>query len=244
MLRMPGPPETLAEVTGDPDQIALIGMRRPARWANPSSGFTSTYSIFSFVLFNVKATVAKGAFYPPKLVAQDIEMVHVARDHGMVCLKSNRLFHRKIPFKVERALPQDGMQVEPVDLLVYLTGLAVELHAKLVDANPLPNLILPEAEGEIVVVIRVLEADDEMVQVQGAFGCAAKHQAAHVIFLCSQNEKQQSAATELDKFDVDSQVASRIRFIRDEALVLVNPQLSRRITGMDLVWFRRVAGDQ
>ena len=95
-------------------QIAVIGTRR--QWTNYMlirRPFAETLSVYSMFLLNVKATVASGLYYLPRLVHEDIHFNFEAHNRGLIILKCNRFFHLKVDLQARRTIPRSIGLITP-----------------------------------------------------------------------------------------------------------------------------------
>jgi hypothetical protein len=74
------------------------------------NAFQSSYSMYSFFLLNVTATVEAGLLYPPRPIWEDIEFLHMVDEAGLVVLKSAHFTHDKVHKKSKRAQHQDPLE--------------------------------------------------------------------------------------------------------------------------------------
>jgi len=85
-----------AQFTGAPKHFGLIGIGRdPDRYEKINTPFAASPSTYSFVLLNVRDTVAAGVLYPPKKFWQDIEFNHMLEERNFIVLKVRTFMHVK-----------------------------------------------------------------------------------------------------------------------------------------------------
>ena len=78
------------------------------KWKTIKKPFKLTYSVYSFFLLNVKATVEKKVLYAPKPIWEDIDFNFDLLHSDLHVLKVNRWFHRKKNFQKPNKATQDG----------------------------------------------------------------------------------------------------------------------------------------
>eukprot|EP00953_Heterococcus_sp_UTEX-ZZ885_P011365 6577-Heterococcus_DN1.PRE.7 len=103
--------------------------------------FLVTYSVYSFILLNVKATVERGALYPCKQYMEDIEFNHIVDERGLIVGKCQRFCHTKSNLQLKPKLLHDIL--EPVPQLVKLT--TAEALA-LINSEALEDWAMPPIE--------------------------------------------------------------------------------------------------
>lgn len=99
----------LQQFVGDSSSWGIVGMHRDwGKWKTIKKPFKLTYSVYSFFLLNVKATVEKRVLYAPKPIWEDIDFNFDLLHSELHVLKVNRWFHRKKNFQKPNTTTKDG----------------------------------------------------------------------------------------------------------------------------------------
>lgn len=121
----------IKDYTGN--EIAVIGMRRDPYLFLSESGrrlqkpFTNTYSVYSAVLVNIKATMANKIYYPTRRYMEDIEFNHKCNEKKLAVCKCHKYFHRKVQF-TRPAVKQTCKSILEILICQYSLGIEILLQ--------------------------------------------------------------------------------------------------------------------
>eukprot|EP01031_Cornospumella_fuschlensis_P024155 gene24155-29217_t len=97
----------LCDMIGEPKrQYGALGISRCLNQRQPTPikhPIKCTYSVYSFYLFNVKATCDRKLYYPPRKTMEDIEMNFMMEEAGLVVCKLQMYCHVK-PVRLNKAV--------------------------------------------------------------------------------------------------------------------------------------------
>lgn len=65
-----------------------------------------THSIYSFFLLNISQCARYKLFYPPRPIWEDVEMIHMMEDKGLICCKLQLFVHYKPPHGLRSTKPR------------------------------------------------------------------------------------------------------------------------------------------
>ena len=127
---------------GAKQAYGILGMQR-MNWQNvlrQTRGFSTTHSVYSFFLLNVKETLARGLLYPAKKVWEDIEFLHMVDESDLVICKFNKYIHDKRYDRPPMPLPPPP-PTPPLQLLEVLLGsLDDKYFVHILDSMPRAHL--------------------------------------------------------------------------------------------------------
>lgn len=90
---------TVGDFCGRPGHYGVIGIERHGHGCRNNERTTEpfgvTHSVFSFCLLNVESTCLKEAWYPMKILWEDIEFNHIVDEKGLVVCKYRKFSHSK-----------------------------------------------------------------------------------------------------------------------------------------------------
>ena len=131
------PLANLSQYSGAKQAFGILGMQRddPRNRLRQKEGFTTTHSVYSFFLLNVKATLDAGVLYPSKAIWEDIEFLHMVSEADLAVCKFNRYIHQKHHLR---------LQIPPPP--TYVPELVDVLRSLKYAASPFPSVYIEDEE--------------------------------------------------------------------------------------------------
>lgn len=118
-----GPVVCLEDFSGKRQQYGIIGMSRDVgRRETIDKPFMVTYSVYSFFLLNVSATIDHRLIYPARTFWEDIEASHVCESSGLLVCKTNRYAHWKKAIGRADAVSITPTPADPITSLEEIVG--------------------------------------------------------------------------------------------------------------------------
>jgi hypothetical protein len=88
--------DALSDIIGPAEQYGVVGMWRGYQWRNDvAHPVKKSYSVYSFFLLNVEATVSKGLYFPARPIWEDIEFNNLLDERGLLVCKLQVFAHEK-----------------------------------------------------------------------------------------------------------------------------------------------------
>jgi hypothetical protein len=88
--------DALSEIVGPAEQYGVVGMWRGYQWRDDvAHPVKKSYSVYSFFLLNVEATVRKGLYFPARPIWEDIEFNNLLDERGLLVCKLQVFAHEK-----------------------------------------------------------------------------------------------------------------------------------------------------
>jgi hypothetical protein len=97
-MRSEGKDETapLSEIVGSAEKYGVVGMWRGYQWRDDvAHPVKKSYSVYSFFLLNVEATVGNRLYFPARPIWEDIEFNNLLDEHGLLVCKLQVFAHEK-----------------------------------------------------------------------------------------------------------------------------------------------------
>jgi hypothetical protein len=142
--------DALSEIVGAAEQYGVVGMWRGYQWRDDvAHPIKKSYSVYSFFLLNVEATVSRGLYFPARPIWEDIEFNNLLDEHRLLVCKLQVFAHEKKVHSPAIEWPQLPLEVPTLFTRLRDAGYHVcggALYYESIMTLPAANTVLIELE--------------------------------------------------------------------------------------------------